>query len=116
MNRTILLALLVSSRVVLAQNVTLPYNPDANQDSVIGTLRPVAAMLGAGTCTATIQPSTGPATISGTAFRSGVSGMPNERSEGGLTLRRPQADGENPPGCRGYGLKCISERSSFWRA
>ena len=37
MSRTILLALLVCSRVVLAQNVTLPYNPDANQDSVIGT-------------------------------------------------------------------------------
>ncbi len=37
MNRTILLALLVSSRAVLAQNVILPYNPDANQDSVIGT-------------------------------------------------------------------------------
>ena len=51
-----------------------------------GVLRPVAAMLGPGTCTTTFQPSTGTPSIHGSASRSGVLGMPIERSEGGLTL------------------------------
>ena len=51
-----------------------------------GVLRPVAAVLGSGGCTASVQTSTGAAAVHVTASRSGVLGMPIERSEGGLTL------------------------------
>ncbi len=51
-----------------------------------GVLRQVVAMLGAGTWTTSIQSSTGTTPIHGAASRSGVLGMPTERSEGGLTL------------------------------
>ena len=51
-----------------------------------GVLRSVAAVLVTVTCSTAIQTSTGATAILASAFLRGVSGMPNERSEGGLTL------------------------------
>ena len=59
---------------------------DAGYTATGGVLRPVAALLGTGPWTAAIQASTGTTAIRGAASRSGVLGMPSERSEGGLTL------------------------------
>ena len=66
---------------VLMATSTMPGSTAAG-----GVLRPVAALLGSGTCATAIQPSSGATSIHASASRSGVSGMPIERSEGGLTL------------------------------
>ena len=65
---------------------TMATSPMPGATATGGVLRPVAALLGTGTCTTAIRASAGTTTVHVTASRSGVLGMPTERSEGGLTL------------------------------